>query len=323
MSEITTIMPETQDATPKPPRRGGGKRKPLSCLACRQHKLRCDRRIPCSTCIRYRREALCRQNPAPPRRSRRSVSEQVIEESVASVTRESTGLHDAVQHASSTELEDGPMVGSVYTIHRFQEATSPPSASDGFASLARLLGLSASMDGPSTSLPQILAEANRVEQLSSWWNFLDPHHRKRLWRQQLSAVLPSRSQCDLLTNYYLEHINWIFQTIHVPSFRREYAQFWDSGVGKVDLIWLSLLLTVISVSALYVPLETVEVVGCPRDSIRHLAHVWHLASQHALRAGEFEAKPCLTQLQTFSVTQLYWYATNNIETLNSYVQPQH
>jgi hypothetical protein len=42
-----------------------------------------------------------------------------------------------------------------------------------------------------------------------------------------------------------------------------------------------------------------------------------LSSRRALRAGDFEARPCLTQLQTFSVTQLYWYATNDIETLNS------
>uniref|UniRef100_A0A0B7JZC1 Uncharacterized protein n=1 Tax=Bionectria ochroleuca TaxID=29856 RepID=A0A0B7JZC1_BIOOC len=188
------------------------------------------------------------------------------------------------------------------------------------ASFARLLGLNEDLvEAPPPSLPQILAEANRERHLSSWWSFLDVHHRKRVYRQQLSATLPSRSQCDLLANYYLEHVNWIFQTIHVPSFRRDYAIFWDTGIDQADLIWLSLLFTVISVSALYVPLESIEVVGCPKDSIRHLAHIWHLSSRRALRAGDFEARPCLTQLQTFSVTQLYWYATNDIETLNSHL----
>uniref|UniRef100_A0A8H7K5F1 Transcription factor domain-containing protein n=1 Tax=Bionectria ochroleuca TaxID=29856 RepID=A0A8H7K5F1_BIOOC len=188
------------------------------------------------------------------------------------------------------------------------------------ASFARLLGLNEDLvEAPPPSLPQILAEANRERHLSSWWSFLDVHHRKRVYRQQLSATLPSRSQCDLLANYYLEHVNWIFQTIHVPSFRRDYAIFWDTGIDQADLIWLSLLFTVISASALYVPLESIEVVGCPKDSIRHLAHIWHLSSRRALRAGDFEARPCLTQLQTFSVTQLYWYATNDIETLNSHL----
>ncbi|KAF4991692.1 hypothetical protein FGRMN_7665 [Fusarium graminum] len=90
-------------------------------------------------------------------------------------------------------------------------------------------------------------------------------------------------------------------------------------MDQVDLIWLSLLFTIISVSALYVPIEIIEVVGFPKDAIRHLAHLWHLSSQRALRAGKYEARPCLTQIQTFSVTQLYWYATNDIETLNSHL----
>ena len=317
----------TQEDAPAPRLRRGGKRQPLSCLACRQHKLRCDRRIPCSTCVRYRRETQCRQNPAPPSRKKkgRSVTEQA-----ALDDEHDSSVQDDLASAPLTRIgsENVQTVGSVSNSQRPQppreriQSCSAP-ATEGFAALARLLGMNSSMDGTSTStptsLPQILAEANRVEQISSWWAFLDPQNRRRLWQKQLSAVLPSRSQCDLLINYYLDHINWIFQTVHVPSFRREHAQFWDSDVHEVDLIWLSLLLTMISVSALYVPLESIEVVGCPRDSIRHLAHVWHLASQHALRAGEYDAKPCLTQLQAFSVTQLYWYATNNIETMNSYV----
>lgn len=308
-----------QDAAPKAPRRGGGKRTPLSCLACRQHKLRCDRRVPCSTCIRYRREAQCQRNPAPTRRHRVHISGELSQE--PSTELQGRVLHHVHRQSSQAEIEDGRLLQNEPLIsHRAISNTGSPSVSQGFMALAKLLGLSAHMDGgTSPSLPQLLAEANRVEPLSSWWSFLDPQHRQKLWRQQLSAILPSRSQCDLLTNYYLEHINWIFQVIHVPSFRREYSRFWEVGVGQVDLIWLSLLLTIISVSALYVPFETVEVVGCPRDSIRHLARVWHLASQHASRAGECDAKPCLTQLQTFSVTQLYWYATNNIETMNSYV----
>ena len=118
-------------------------------------------------------------------------------------------------------------------------------------------------------------------------------------------------------NYFLEHINWIFQVVHEPSFRREYAQFWEQTMGQTNLIWTSLLFTILSVSALHVPLEAVDVVGFPRHAIRNLAHVWHMASLHALRAGDYEAKPCLVQLQTFSTTQLYWYATNQIEILNS------
>lgn len=137
------------------------------------------------------------------------------------------------------------------------------------------------------------------------------------WKTLLVKLLPTRTQADILLTYFIEHINWIFQTVHIPTFRREYSHLWEGEVEEADLIWLSLLFTIISLSALYIPIDAVELVGLPRDSIRRYAHVWHHASLQALQAGKYEARPTLTQLQTFSVTQLYWFATNNIETLNS------
>jgi hypothetical protein len=120
-----------------------------------------------------------------------------------------------------------------------------------------------------------------------------------------------------LLTHYIEHINWILHTVHVPSFRRQYADFWDCDVTRFDLIWVSLLFAVISVSALYIPSDVIEAGGMPRKAVRDLAHVWHRASQQALEAGQYEANPTLRQLQTYSVMQLYWYATNDVETLNS------
>ena len=137
------------------------------------------------------------------------------------------------------------------------------------------------------------------------------------WKQHLCENLPNQSQCDLLICYYFENLNWIFQSIHVPSFRKDYAIFWNADVTEVNLIWLSLLYTIISLSALYIPISAMGIVGISSNSIRDLAHVWHSASRQALHAGGFESKPSLTQLQTFSITQLYWYATNNVEILNS------
>ncbi|KAI1620036.1 fungal-specific transcription factor domain-containing protein [Exophiala viscosa] len=122
---------------------------------------------------------------------------------------------------------------------------------------------------------------------------------------------------DILLTYFIEHINWIFQTVHIPTFRKEYSNFWDGEIEKADLVWMSLLFTILSLSALYIPGDVVELVRLQRGSIRRYADTWHHATRQALQAGNFEEKPTLIQLQTFSVTQLYWYATNNIEVLNS------
>ncbi|KAK5996919.1 Agnestins biosynthesis cluster transcription factor AgnL11-like protein [Cladobotryum mycophilum] len=298
--------------TPSQPRRRGGKRTPLSCLACRLHKLRCDRNVPCGSCIRYHREARCQENPAPPPQTRASRVAQRLAQASA---RHLVTPNDQSQNQSPEQRRDGTW-GSQF------------GAGD-FAHFLRELGLDVNINVDSdaanatqfSSLPQLLAEMQHGDssgQLSRRCHITDGDKKKHLWRQRLRAILPSRSTCDLLLNYYLDHINWIFQIIHVPSFRRTYAQFWDAGDdARFDFIWSSLLFTVISLSALYIPMESVEIVGCPGESIRHLAHVWHRVSREALKAGDYEAKPCVVQLQTFCVTQLYWYATNNIEILNS------
>lgn len=308
-------------------RRIGGKRKPLSCLACRNHKLRCDRRVPCGTCVRYHREAQCRQNPAPlpPVSGRRR-------------TRKSTTVHIPSPPTDVTH----PTIGREQICNDFGARDSSPAASEVHSCAPdvesswrdnvteRLPGASSIQDGVSLlaafdmersawpSLRQLLAEASHSHQSSATWDsMVDPQYRRKLAEQQLWSVLPSRPQCDLLLNFFLEHINYLFQTVHEPSFRRDYARFWDVSRSPTDFIWTSLLFTILSVSALHVPLEAMDVVGLPRQAIRGLGHIWHLASSHALRAGDHEVRPCLVQLQTFSITQLYWYATNQIEVLNS------
>ena len=143
--------------------------------------------------------------------------------------------------------------------------------------------------------------------------------QKFRWKTLLVKLLPTRTQSDILLSYFIENVNWLFQTVHIPTFRKEYAGFWDGRIEDVDLVWMSLLFTIISLSALYIPVDAVELAGLQRDSVRRYAHLWHHAALQALQAGEYESKPCLKQLQTFSITQLYWYATNNIEILNSYV----
>lgn len=318
-------------------RAGGGKRKPLSCLACRNHKLRCDRRVPCGTCTRYNRESQCRLNPAPlppPRRRKRAparasarvpASPSLVappQDRSPCAPRQDQNSHGLPAHTSTvTESTRDHASSAVYIqdISPANHVLGQSSRADAYT-----LGDASSlttfdMQRPIwTSLRQLLADAARGQESTLPWNsVMDFHYRRQLAQQQLTSVLPSRSQCDLLLNFFLEHINWMFQTVHEPSLRREYALFWEEHASCTNFIWMSLLFTILSVSALHVPLEAVDVVGLPRQAIRSLGQVWHHASRHALKAGDCESKPCLVQLQTFSITQLYWYATNQVEVINS------
>lgn len=309
--------------TRKPP-----KRQPLSCLPCRQHKLRCDRRIPCGTCSRYRREDVCRLHPAPPKGKSRRATTQAVESSVVGGTELFSQPPPARSAAFYTANNAGTsrapvqrseqLVGHVHTESAAQAMNSSLATKTGSA-----LAHGNSPIGPSDPkvlFPQILPLLQLPSSSIDTYSLLstvDPATQRLQWKTLLVKLLPSRTQSDILFSYFVEHINWIFQTVHIPSFRKEYAQLWDRRVEDVDLIWLSLLFSINSLAALYIPVNAVEFVGLQGETIRQLAHLWHHASLQALQAGNYEAKPTMTQLQTFSVTQLYWYATNNIEILNS------
>lgn len=290
------------------------RRVPLSCLPCRQHKLRCDRLVPCSTCVRYQRENVCRQHPAPAKPNRRPPSRHPHANALPVETSPTaTGASAASKVVSTSTAGQTSRIQSqiVSNVHMDSAAQALGSGRAGLADTqAPVL------------FPQVLPllQIDPLDALTLL-SCQSQVNQKLLWKKFLVKLLPTRTQCDILLTYFVEHINWLFQTVHIPSFRKEYTHFWDGSVDDVNLIWLSLLFTILSLSGLYIPISAIEFVGIQGDSIRKLAHLWHHGSFQALQAGNFETKPCLTQLQTFSITQLYWYATNNIEILNSYVSP--
>ena len=136
------------------------------------------------------------------------------------------------------------------------------------------------------------------------------------WKRQLCHLLLNRNQCDVLLSYFLENLHWMFHSVHEPTIRDEYADFWKTDTENIDLAWLSLLFAILASGALYIPVEASESIGIPASTIREQAHVWHYGSRQALCVGGNESKPCLVQLQTFNVSVLYWYATKNVDALN-------
>jgi hypothetical protein len=135
------------------------------------------------------------------------------------------------------------------------------------------------------------------------------------WQIYLVGSLPMRSQCDLYVSWFLQHVNYLYQTIHGSSFRQQYLAFWTTPVANTDLIWLSLLYVMISLTTMFIEPEIFMAIDV--SELRESAPHWFKLSRLALHAGEYEARPCLTQLMVFQESQLYWYATKAIETLNS------
>jgi hypothetical protein len=123
----------------------------------------------------------------------------------------------------------------------------------------------------------------------------------------------------MLVSYFFENINWIYQAIHAPSLRDQHGKFWANDVNDIDLNWLALLYIILCLGAVYIPSQMAEAVGFEASDLPSLHRRWYAASRQALHAGGYDSKPTLVQLQVFLLSQLYWYATKNIEALNSHM----
>lgn len=139
------------------------------------------------------------------------------------------------------------------------------------------------------------------------------------WSLVLLRALPSKEHCKVYADYYFEFVDYVYHPLHNATFRQELDEFWLKKPNEIDVIWLSILFMVISLSALHLPNDIAKKLNGKDSVFNHSesSAQWFRASRQALQAGRYDEKPRFEQLQTFSLTQSYLYATNQIELLNS------
>jgi hypothetical protein len=204
-----------------------------------------------------------------------------------------------------------PVVDTLKTSVRSNKPISPSSTIDSAYDAVNQQSV------PQGSRPEIKSAQMLMPWATHSTKLADQGERLQAWRQYLVSQVPSRFQCDMLVSYYFEHIDYIFQAIHVPSFREESNNYWTSDKTECDIIWLSLLYIILAVSGLHIPSHMEDILGMDGTAMKTRCENWFCLSRQALQAGGFEVKPSSTALQTFVVSQLYLYGTRDIEMLNS------
>lgn len=63
----------------------------------------------------------------------------------------------------------------------------------------------------------------------------------------LESLLPEKSLADALVGVYLEQFEQLHRIVHIPTFKREYAQFWENTESRYAAL-TALILAMISVS---------------------------------------------------------------------------
>ena len=304
--EISTLLPTRTSAKRKQSKQLPVRRT-LSCLSCRIQKLKCNRGMPCESCIRRGLEEECRLHPASSAdlnlssraiRQQRSIQKanQRLPLDLPYGFGSSTTDFRRSHTVFSSKPDSGHLNHSAPSLILSSPTTSSGSGNDG-TNERHKPKLTSTL--PQSSLSWISPSVTISEQ---------NEHLQHYFASQV----PSRFQCDMLIAYYFEHIGWIYQSIHVPSFRADYSSYWAGDTKDADLIWLSLLFIILAVAGLHIPAHMRDVIVTSVAPER-----WFHLSRQALHAGNFESKPSLTALQTYIVSQLYLYATRDVEMLNS------
>ncbi|KAL7903781.1 hypothetical protein GGI35DRAFT_465225 [Trichoderma velutinum] len=238
----------------------------LSCNTCRKDKLKCDRRKPCATCVKRHREASCtygREWPAPANITGSSIINErlLFDDRLRSFDGRLRHLEDKLSKKTSSGPES-----------RGSELPCPRTLRNGSDSVSCRVGSKPSLD--STSLHDasrpinndtlftnashwlaIMNDAtaelrrcninvedgigNKQQRTCQGPALLTGFFKDTLFMEHLGK-LPPRETADALVYRCLDSMEPFLITIHAPTFKQEYLEFWENP-ESFPPAWLSLL----------------------------------------------------------------------------------
>ena len=77
----------------------------------------------------------------------------------------------------------------------------------------------------------------------------------------LEGLLPPKDDTDALVLFYLDHFEQLHRVVHIPTFKREYAEFWVLGRSRYPAM-TALVLSMISISP-YISVSSVDPTPIP------------------------------------------------------------
>ncbi|KAH8697249.1 hypothetical protein BGW36DRAFT_378310 [Talaromyces proteolyticus] len=257
--------PIDHDANPTP--QSAKKRKPrprLSCVVCRQKKLKCDRLYPCDNCIKHNRTYLCHY--AGPTVMSRKQSQGIqdhlrkleVRLEQLSAVDEPSQVPGFTHHASQNnpagvlQPQPGPHIekgqselekdypGTILIEQngtRYMDPTHWRAVLDQIAEVKEYLELTEDtspeeeFEEDSPSLPisgPVLLFGNTASTTKA----------------NLLAAVPDRSAADRLVSLYLNSKESTLVIMHIPTFTKEYSEFWKNP-EDVTINWLAFLFSIL------------------------------------------------------------------------------
>ncbi|KAH7370091.1 hypothetical protein BKA65DRAFT_602631 [Rhexocercosporidium sp. MPI-PUGE-AT-0058] len=272
---------------------------PVSCLFCRRKKLKCDRGAPCSNC-RARKLTCSSAIDGSAVQSRSTadpdplVESQNIDELNARVRRLEELLltrKDSFDPSTSqTKFQPPPAL-------TYAEKEQPSDDIELTRAVSWIETDAFEHTASATDDISIL-DAKVTESFGSFVFSLTRPRMAPAFKQNLATMLPTRAQGEIMFEYYLDNINWMYHVIHVPTVWKRFDSLYTSiETGQnPDHAHLALIVTLFALSA-YFSTEASGLYFKHSESMIY-SRRWTILAQEALSATNCLAEPSIETLQS-------------------------
>ncbi|KAH7310747.1 hypothetical protein B0I35DRAFT_397075 [Stachybotrys elegans] len=253
------------------------RRKPLSCEPCRHSKLRCDRQLPCATCLKRGWQDQClygETDAAGPSQRRRRTRNSAPVMRVTDTLISPPGQTSDNSSSQSPEPVPGRSPSPEPIQHRWDKILCRPPIEKNAPSSAAGVSFTLSF-GPSIPLSELL------------------------------DLLPSDSVCEYLVSRYFANVVPLFRILHGPTFQKQYLDFLQSP-QQTDLSWLALLFAICSLTLKTVPPTDPGLVELWQDqsappNLEALSQKYRNAAMMSLAQDQFLVRHNLNTLEALLV----------------------
>ena len=244
-----------------------------TCTNCSLHHVKCDRKQPCTRCIRNNEADSC--------------------------SREwQNGRYDPQVHRVCPKCKGDDVRQVAPNSHQPSQAADEPRSPT--------WGSNLSSDSESSYTPSSIIENTRAESFTN-----ATHHGlansgpRDTQKQHLQSLVPSKSRITRLVEYHEQVLLWYHGCVHGPTFRMDLKKALqgsdDLQLKSLDFRWSALLFSIMTASLTCSSDSVANSWGFTKAQKYGLSKQWYEASVACLRLGDYTTKFSLYSIQAIQV----------------------
>lgn len=220
---------EPDNGREKVPRR----QEPVSCLFCRKKKLKCDRGAPCSNCKARKLECSSAASEAgEPSQGPKSFEGGGLAQPSGASSQSIDELNNRIKKLEELLISKSTADINTLSVNRRQPdpALTTKDEPRGDHELSRTLSFietDAYEHAPTTSEETLSSDAKVAESFGTFIFALTRPRDPPTFTESLPNIFPPRIEGQNLLDYYIDHVNWIYQIIHVPTVQNIFDTIYD------------------------------------------------------------------------------------------------